>query len=265
MRVARVTRCVLWTSVALAGAAALSLVGVAAAAYRKAPEIVAALERSDALPFDPGSLPPARVCVSSCPAVQDRIRPSSAPWFGALRWTPVAYDCDAAASGARDCSSNRVKGLVSATASPWMGRRVDLDPGRTLEGQAVAHLHGLMATPAGSRWPLSNVTIVSRPLRVVAVMGASRSTRVESLVGAVFLAAAVSGSGRRFGLGSTAAQGVFGRAPADSPIRACHSGGGVRLSYRPRQSGPTCRGSGDRTPVEAGAGGPTRDEAGGPA
>jgi len=56
-----VRRCVLWTAVALAGVAALLLVGVAAAAYRKAPDVVAAL-RCDPLSFDPGTLPPARVC-----------------------------------------------------------------------------------------------------------------------------------------------------------------------------------------------------------
>ena len=47
-----------------------SLVAVGVAAYRKAPGLVAALERSDALQLDPATLPPLRICALL--TVQDR-------------------------------------------------------------------------------------------------------------------------------------------------------------------------------------------------
>jgi membrane peptidoglycan carboxypeptidase len=57
-------------ALAMVAVLCLWLAGVWAVAYYKAPGLVAELEKSGALPFDPAVLPPARVCALL--AVQDR-------------------------------------------------------------------------------------------------------------------------------------------------------------------------------------------------
>lgn len=59
-----------WAATTVATVTLLWVAGVGVAAYRKAPQVVAELDRSGALSFDPATLPPSRVCALL--AVQDR-------------------------------------------------------------------------------------------------------------------------------------------------------------------------------------------------
>ncbi|HKZ33341.1 MAG TPA: transglycosylase domain-containing protein [Vicinamibacteria bacterium] len=59
-----------WVGLAVAAAALLWIAGVAIVAYRKAPQLVRELERSNQLSFDPATLPASRIC--ALVAVQDR-------------------------------------------------------------------------------------------------------------------------------------------------------------------------------------------------